>query len=73
MIWDLGWFNIVVGACIAIFIGLILLMFGNTLLHWNDKCLETQRMAWLQPILVGKITILMPMSSDVCVKWESAK
>lgn len=34
------------------------------------ECVKSEPRTHLQPMLVGKVTIMMPMTSDVCVEYR---
>lgn len=35
----------------------------------NWECVESEQRTHIQPMLVGKITVMMPMNSTVCVQY----
>jgi len=52
---------------IVILIGVVLLISGC---DDHGRCLTAHTETVLQPMLIGKVIILMPQIHDVCDRWE---
>jgi hypothetical protein len=80
LFWYADPFEFGVGVLVGTLLGICL--FGLTLAIWktasdsivlsktNWTCTNSTNKTHLQPMLVGKVTILMPMSHQVCVEYK---